>query len=47
MLPTMVGWQRKCFSLDRLHSIGHSLAQILHQDHTGFDFFVPISNEVC
>ena len=29
------------------YNIGHYLVQYLPQDHTRFDFFVLVSNEVC
>ena len=29
------------------HNTGHNLAQILPQDHTQFDFFLLVSDELC
>ena len=34
-------------SLIIFHNIGLNLAQILSEDHTHFEFFILVSNEIC
>ena len=38
---------RQCPFLYFFHIIEPNLAQILPQDHTHFDFFCPVSSEIC